>query len=200
MRGFVAERDTGNTSEQYSGVVSVFVLCSKAKGVNTMRQELQQGFQDQMQAELASAYLYLAMAGFCAHRGFQGMSHWLRLQWQEELKHALKFFDFLLERGVAPQLRVLDQPPAQWESPQHLFEQVLAHEQRVTERIHELYRQAVELRDYPAQVFLHWFIEEQVEEENQARAVIEQLRLVGQDPVGLYLVDQRLGERKPEES
>ncbi len=164
-----------------------------------MHPSLYRGFIAQMQAEFASAYLYLAMAAFCAQKGLQGMAHWLRLQWQEELKHALKFFDFLLDRGLAPVLETLEQPPAAWESPLHLFEHVLRHEQAVTARIHELYQQAVEVRDYPAQVFLHWFIEEQVEEENQARTIVEQLRLVGQEGVGLYLLDRQLGERGPEE-
>jgi ferritin len=164
-----------------------------------MHPELQQGFQEQMQREFASAYLYLAMAGFCAHRGLMGMAHWLRLQWQEELTHALKFFDFLLERGVQPQLRPLEQPPQAWDTPLRLFEDALAHEQRITQHIHELYRRSVELHDYPAQVFLHWFVEEQVEEENQARAVIEQLRLAGDSGVGLLMVDRQLGERRPED-
>lgn len=163
-----------------------------------MHTELREGFQQQMQREFASAYLYLSMAGFCAHRGLQGMARWLRIQWQEELKHALKFYDFLLESGEAPRLMAVEQPPAQWESLQQLFEQVLAHEQRITAHIHQLYQRAVELQEYPAQVFLHWFIEEQLEEENQARAVLEQLRLVGESGVGLYVLDQRLGERKPE--
>ncbi len=164
-----------------------------------MHERLQEGFQAHMQVEFASAYLYLSMAGFCAHRGLQGIARWLRIQWHEELKHALKFYDFLLERGIAPQLRALEKPPEQWSSLQELFEQVLAHEQKVTARIHELYRQALELQDYPAQVFLHWFIEEQVEEENQARAVLDQLRLVGESGAGVYLLDQRLGERRLEE-
>jgi ferritin len=164
-----------------------------------MHPELERGFQDHMQAEFFSAYLYLAMAGFCAARGFAGMAHWLRLQWQEELKHGLRFFDFLLERGVMPQLKALEQPPATWESPLHLFEAALRHEQEITRRIHELYRQAEQLGDYPAQVFLQWFVKEQVEEESQARMVVDQLRLVGDSGVGLYLIDQRLGQRKAEE-
>jgi ferritin len=164
-----------------------------------MHTELRDGFQQQMRMEFASAYLYLSMAGFCAHRGLQGMARWLRIQWHEELKHALKFYDFLLERGEAPQLMALEQPPAQWDSIHQLFEQVLAHEQKVTANIHRLYQRAGELHDYPAQVFLHWFIEEQVEEENQARAVLDQLRLVGESGMGLYLLDRQLGERQPED-
>lgn len=164
-----------------------------------MHTSLYHGFVAQIRAEFASAYLYLAMAGFCAQKGLHGMARWLRLQWEEELRHALKLFDFLLDRGHAPVLEALEQPPATWESPLHLFEHVLTHEQAVTARIHELYQQAVEEHDYPAQVFLHWFIDEQLEEENQARMVLEQLRLVGQEGVGLYLLDQRLGERRSEE-
>lgn len=169
------------------------------RGEFGMHPELQEGFRQQMQLEFTSAYTYLAMAGYCASQGLQGMAHWLRLQWEEELKHALKIFDFLLERGVAPRLMALEQPPAEWESPRKLFEQALAHEQRVSRSIHELYRRAVELQDYSAQVFLQWFVEEQVEEESQARQVLEELRLAGDTGLGLYLVDRRLGEREAED-
>ncbi len=164
-----------------------------------MHEQLREGFQAQMQAEFESAYLYLAMASYCAHQGWMGCAHWLRIQWQEELQHALKFFDFLLDRGVQPQLRALQQPAHAFGTPLELFTKALEHEQYITGRIHRLYRQAVELEDYPAQVFLQWFVNEQLEEEAQARAIVEQLRQIGESPVGIYLLDRELAQRKAEE-
>jgi ferritin len=114
-----------------------------------MHEQLREGFQAQMQAEFESAYLYLAMASYCAHQGWMGCAHWLRIQWQEELEHALKFFEFLLDRGVQPELRALQQPAHAFGTPLELFTKVLEHEQYITGRIHRLYRQAIELEDYP---------------------------------------------------
>jgi ferritin len=164
-----------------------------------MHEQLREGFQAQMQAEFESAYLYLAMASYCAHQGWMGCAHWLRIQWQEELGHALKFFEFLLDRGVQPELRALQQPAHAFGTPLELFTKVLEHEQYITGRIHRLYRQATELEDYPAQVFLQWFVDEQLEEESQARAIVEQLRQIGESPVGIYLLDRELARRKAEE-
>ena len=164
-----------------------------------MHEQLREGFQAQMQVEFESAYLYLAMASYCAHQGWMGCAHWLRIQWQEELGHALKFFEFLLDRGVQPELRALQQPAHAFGTPLELFTKVLEHEQYITGRIHRLYHQAIELEDYPAQVFLQWFVDEQLEEESQARAIVEQLRQIGESPVGIYLLDRELARRKAEE-
>ena len=115
---------------------------------------------------------------------------------QLETAHALKFYDFLLSRDGHIELKSVSQPEVKFSSPLEAFEQVLAHEQYITGRIHELYDLATTNRDYPLQTLLHWFIDEQVEEEDSARAVIDTLRLIGDSSSNLFLLDRELGARQ----
>ena len=153
----------------------------------------------QIQAEFQSAYLYLAMSARFNEMGFSGFAHWLRLQWEEETAHALKFYDFLLSRDGTIELASLDKPVIQFKTPLEAFEQVLGHEQYITGRIHELYDLATKNKDYPLQTLLNWFVDEQVEEEDSVRAVIDTLRLIGDSGSNLFLLDRELGARQPEE-
>lgn len=153
----------------------------------------------QIQAEFQSAYLYLAMSARFNEMGFGGFAHWLRLQWEEETAHALKFYDFLLSRDGTIELHALDKPEINFETPLEAFEQVLGHEQYITSRIHELYDLATKNKDYPLQTLLNWFVDEQVEEEDSVRAVIDTLRLIGDSGSNLFLLDRELGARQPEE-
>src|SRR5918997_5797836 len=120
---------------------------------------------EQIKHEFYSAYLYLSMAGSFEAASLPGFAHWMRKQSEEEREHAMKFFDFLLDRGERVQLRAIDQPPYSFRSPLDTFEQALEHEKEITSRIHALYDLAVQENDYPAQDLLNWFDEEQVEEE-----------------------------------
>ncbi|MDU4961488.1 MAG: ferritin [Sporomusaceae bacterium] len=147
----------------------------------------------QIQKEYASAYLYLAMAADCESKNLKGFAAWLRLQYEEEVSHALKLYDYLLERGGTVSLLPLQAPPAEFGTPLQLFEQVLAHEQHVTASIHALYELALAEKDYATQVFLQWFISEQVEEEASASEVLEKIRMTG-DRALVYL-DKELGKR-----
>ena len=150
---------------------------------------------EQIKAEFYSAYLYISMAGSFEAASLGGFAHWMRKQYEEETEHALKFFDFLLDRGEQVQLRAIDQPPYTFRSPLDTFEQALEHEKEITASIHELYDLAVRENDYPAQVLLHWFVEEQVEEEKAAAEVVDRLRIAGEDDAALLLLDKELGER-----
>jgi ferritin len=150
---------------------------------------------EQIKHELYAAYLYLSMAGSFEVANLAGFAHWMRQQSREELEHALKFFDFLLDRGEHPELRTIEAPPYAFRSPLDTFEQALEHEKEITARINTLYELAVRESDLPAQVMLNWFVSEQVEEEKSATEIVERLRMAGEDSAALLLLDSELGER-----
>lgn len=150
---------------------------------------------EQIKYELDSAYLYLSMASYCESKNLNGFASWMMSQSKEEYEHAMKFYNFLHERGAEVKLLPIDQPPKSFGSPIELFEQALKNEQKVTKLIHKLYKIALDTNDYPAQVMLHWFIEEQVEEENMVNDIIEQLKLAGDQGAALLMMDRQLGQR-----
>jgi ferritin len=149
----------------------------------------------QIHAEFSSAYVYLAMSARMEELSLPGFANWLRIQWQEEIVHALKLYDFLIARDAVVSLKGLGTPSAAFETPLEAFESVLKHEQKVTALIHELYAVAIDEKDYPLQSLLQWFIDEQVEEEENARAAIDSLRLVGDSGSGLFMLDREMGTR-----
>lgn len=150
---------------------------------------------DQLNAEYYSSYLYLAMSAHCEAEGFLGMAHWLRKQSEEELGHAMKFYRYILDREGRVVLKAVDAPPSKWASPLALFENVLEHEKKVTARIWKLVELSGEEKDPATRVFLHWFVEEQVEEEAQASVIVQRLKMVGDSVNGLLLIDRELGTR-----
>ena len=130
--------------------------------------KIQQAINDQIQAELYSSYLYLSMSNYCAAKNLKGFAHWMKLQYAEEVEHALKFNDYVIERGGEITLAKIDAPPIDFGTPHSLFEQVLKHEQKVTGLINKLYELSLAEKDYPTQSLLKWYIDEQVEEEANA--------------------------------
>ncbi len=153
---------------------------------------------DQINMELASAYVYLSMSAYCAEANLRGAASWLRIQWEEELEHATKLIDYIGERGGSITLKAIAQPPSKSKSLLDVFEQVLAHEQGVTAAIHKLYDLAVVEKDYASQTFLQWYVNEQVEEENSPAEIISMLRLAGDAGAALLMIDRRLAERARE--
>jgi ferritin len=153
---------------------------------------------DQINLELASAYIYLSMSAYCNEANLNGATSWLRIQWEEELAHATKLIDYIAERGGGITLKAIAQPPSKFSSLLDVFEQVLAHEQKVTAAIHKIYDLAVAEKDYASQTFLQWYVNEQVEEENSPAKIIGMLRLVGDSGPALLMVDHRLAERARE--
>jgi ferritin len=156
---------------------------------------VQEAINEQIKNELYSAYLYLAMSAHFEAANLPGIAKWMRLQSNEEVAHAMKFFDFVNDRGGRVTLKAIDQPPSQWRTPLVAFEQVYEHEQKVTAMIYKLFEVATKENDYPTQVMLHWFVDEQVEEEKNASTIVEQLRLIGDHPGALIMLDHHLGER-----
>ncbi len=161
-----------------------------------LSKRMQVALNQQIKAELDSAYLYLALSSELDSRGLKGFAHWLRIQWEEELKHGLKLYDFLLQRDAKVELHALEKPKIDPKlTTLEIFTQVLAHEQYISARINELYALAVEDRDYGSQTLLHWFIEEQLEEEESAREIMDNLSLVGEEGAALFLLDREMSQR-----
>lgn len=156
---------------------------------------LQDAINDQIKHEFYSAYFYLSMAAYCESNNLFGSAKWLKMQANEEQEHALKFYGYVLDRGGKVALQAIPEPPAEYASLADVFEQVLEHEQKVTALITSLYELAVKENDYPTQFMLQWFINEQVEEEQNATTVVEMLRMVGSQPQGLFMIDSKLGAR-----
>jgi ferritin len=154
---------------------------------------------EQIKNEFYSAYQYLSMAAYCESANLPGFARWMRMQAREEVEHAMKFYDFILDRGSRVLLQAMDQPVADFGSPLEVFEQALEHEQRVTAMINDLYRLAVKENDYASQTFLQWFVTEQVEEEKNAGDVVETLKMIGGKSEALFLLDRELGERGNDE-
>ena len=157
---------------------------------------MQDAINKQVNAEVSSAYLYLSMSAYLAANNRPGCAHWMRVQWEEELSHAMKLFEHINDRGGHAALKAIPQPPTEFKSLHDVFKQVLDHEKEVTALIHKLYETAVKENDYPAQVMLQWFINEQVEEEKNAAEVVEQLKLIGDQGAAVIMLDQHLGMRK----
>ena len=160
-----------------------------------LSQTMQDAINQQINKEMYSSYVYLSMAAYFEAQNLPGAAQWMRKQSAEETEHGMKFFEFLIERGVRVALQAIDQPPTDFGSPLLAFQEVLAHEQKVTKSIHDLYALAVKEADYPTQVLLHWFINEQVEEEKNASSVVEQLKMVGDSPAALFMIDRQLAAR-----
>ncbi len=145
--------------------------------------------------ELYSAYSYLAMAAYFEQTNFPGFASWMDAQSKEEYVHAMKFWRHLYDTGSHVTLLAIEQPRSDYSSPLDAFEQALKAEQEVTATIHDLYGRAVTEKDYPAQVFLQWFITEQVEEEKTAMQIVDTLKMNGDSPAGLLIIDRELGSR-----
>jgi len=156
---------------------------------------LEQAINDQIKNELFSAYLYLSMSAYLEASNMSGSAHWMRLQSEEEMSHAMKLFDYVYERGNRVVLQAIDQPPSEFASVLDIFEKALAHEQKVTGMINRIYELAVKENDYPTQIELQWFISEQVEEEKSAGDIVEQLKMVGEHGPSLMMLDRALGAR-----
>ncbi|HXI28290.1 MAG TPA: ferritin [Vicinamibacterales bacterium] len=150
---------------------------------------------EQINSEFEASYTYLAMAGFCDQQKFLGAAKWLRMQSDEERQHGLKLFDFVLARDGKVDLHSIDQPKVGFESLAAVFEQALAHEQRVTTEINSLYELCFTQKAFAEMTELQWFLTEQVEEEKTAREIVAKFRLVKNDPAAILDLDRELGAR-----
>ena len=149
----------------------------------------------QINAELYSSYLYLSMSAYFHSTNLDGFAGWMRVQAQEELVHAMKLYDYVIERGGIVSLRQIDAPPSEWKSPMEVFEATLKHEQKVTGLINDLVDISEQEKDQAAGVFLQWFVSEQVEEEESVWEVLDRLRSIKDTPDGMFMLDGEMGQR-----
>ncbi|MFN2389626.1 MAG: ferritin [Actinomycetota bacterium] len=157
--------------------------------------DLQDAMNTHLNQELYSAYLYLAMAANFEAANLPGFAGWMRAQAKEEYAHAMKFWDYIYDRGGRVTLLAIAEPPAKYKAPLDAFQKAFDHEKEVTRAIHELYGRAVAEKDYASEVFLQWFVSEQVEEEKSAGQIVDTLKMVGDSMASLLMFDRELGAR-----
>ena len=157
---------------------------------------IQKALNGQMNAEIYSSYLYLSMNAYFRSASLDGFANWMFAQAQEELMHGMKFYEFINQRGGRVILAAIEAPPTEWDGPMAVFEDTLKHEQKVTGLINDLVEVALEERDHATQIFLQWFVTEQVEEEENVGNVLEQLKLLGDAKGGLFMMDRELAKRQ----
>ncbi|GAB4574285.1 MAG: ferritin [Anaerolineae bacterium] len=162
-----------------------------------LSEKMEKALNDQVNAELYSSYIYLAMAAYLEDQNLPGMAQWMRLQSDEEMLHARKFYDYIIERRGRVKLAAIPEPPVAWDSPLAAFENAFEHECYISGRINDLVTLAVEERDHATNSFLQWFVDEQVEEEASVDAVVQDLKRVEGVPAGLFMLDRELGQRAP---
>ncbi len=160
-----------------------------------LKQKIEKSFNEQITEELFSSYLYLSMSAYFQSINLPGFANWMRVQAQEELMHAMKFYDYINERRGRVLLKEIKTPQHEWKSPLEVFEAALKHEEYITEKINNLVDISIKEKDHASNIFLQWFVNEQVEEEASADDIINRLNLVGESKGGLFMLDRELGTR-----
>lgn len=163
-----------------------------------LSERMQTALNQQINEEMFSAYIYLSMAAYFHGLNLDGFANWMRIQNHEETLHALKFFDYIYERGGDVTLLAIAGPPKTWESPLHAFQEAYNHERKISSLINELVNMALEEKDHATMNFLQWFISEQVEEEASADKIVQSLRLIDNNPAALFMLDREMARRTPE--
>ena len=159
--------------------------------------KMQEALNQQINAELFSSYLYLSMSAYFESQSLPGMANWMRVQAQEELMHAMKFYGFINERDGRVALAAVEGPRTEWASPLEVFEEAYKHELKISGLINRLVKLSHEESDFATHSFLQWFVNEQVEEEAAAKLIIDRLRLVGDNGVAMFMLDNELARRTP---
>jgi ferritin len=162
----------------------------------TIKQKVASAINDQIEKEFYSYYLYLSMAAHFESNNLKGFGHWLRIQAKEEAEHAMKLYDYLISRGAKVVLQSIEAPPNDWKSYKDLFDDAYKHEQKVTGLITKLVELAKRENDHATEIFLQWFVKEQVEEEASAQDVLHKIQLIGAQGSALFFLDSELGKRQ----
>ncbi len=160
-----------------------------------IKEKIEEAINDQINAELYSAYLYLSIAADFGDKNLEGFANWMRIQAQEEVEHAIRLYDYLEERGGRVKLKAIDKPKTEWESPHKAFKDAYEHEQYITGRINDLVDLAEKEKDKATVKMLQWFVEEQVEEENSVNKIVQKLEMAKDSTSSLLMIDSQLGER-----
>jgi ferritin len=157
--------------------------------------KMEKAINEQINAELYSAYLYLAMAAYFESANLPGFANWMRVQFQEELAHAMKFYDHMIERNGRVELKAISAPAKSWKGVVPVFEETLAHEREVTALIHKLVDLALKLGDHATNAMLQWFVNEQVEEESTAERILEELKMIADNSSAMFMMNRELAAR-----
>ncbi|MGN1375834.1 MAG: ferritin [Prevotella sp.] len=160
-----------------------------------LNKKVEDALNAQINAELWSAYLYLSMSAYCHSAGQPGMANWFEVQFSEEQDHAKILFNYINSRGGRVTLKPIDAVPTEWNSVLDVFENTLAHEQKVTSLINDLFALTTAENDFATQSMLKWFIDEQVEEEESAQEIIDNIKMIKDNGYGIYMLDKELGAR-----
>ncbi|HDL08216.1 MAG TPA: ferritin [Desulfobacteraceae bacterium] len=160
-----------------------------------LSEKMEKDLNNQLNAELYSSYLYLSMTSYFKSIKLDGFANWMYVQAQEELTHAMKFYDFINQRGGKVILTQIEAPPTLWNSSVEVFEDTLKHEQKVTALINNLVETALAEQDHATNIFLQWFVTEQIEEEENVGSVLEKLKLLKDTGGGMFLIDRELAKR-----
>ena len=157
--------------------------------------KVEEAINEQINAELYSAFLYLSMSAYFQRQNLPGFAKWTYVQYLEETTHALKFFNYVNERGGSVKLAAIKEPPTEWRNPVEVFDAIYKHEQLVTSLIYRIVDIAIQERDHASNNMLQWYVAEQVEEEGNASLILEQLKRIGNAQESLYVLDKELGMR-----
>ncbi len=161
-----------------------------------LSKKMEKALNEQINKEMYSAYLYMAMSADTTYRGLDGFANWFMVQYHEEMEHATRIYNYINEQGGKVELQGIDQPPTKFKDPVDMFKKTLEHEQFITKSIHELVDLAKKENDYATEIFLQWFVTEQIEEEANDNEIIGKLEIVGNKGNGLYMIDRELAQRK----
>ena len=157
--------------------------------------KMTQALNEQVNREMYSAYLYMSMSSHCNQVGLKGFANWFMVQYHEEMLHAMKIFEYIQRQGAEVKLTAIQGPPTTFASPVDMFTQTLAHEQFITRSINDLMELAIVEKDHASQIFLEWYVTEQVEEEENDNDIIAQLKFIKDNPQGLMMLDRELAGR-----
>ena len=157
--------------------------------------KLEAAINDQINHEIAAAYNYLAIAAYCESQSLSGFAHWMLIQRDEELQHAMRLYQYLLDRGGTVRLEAIEKPRSDFGSIEQVFSTALSLEKMNTGAINQLYSLALELKDYATQSHLKWFVDEQVEEEKLMEQTLTLVKMIGDDTSALLVLNRQLGER-----
>jgi len=160
-----------------------------------LSKRMTEALNEQINKEIYSAYLYLSMSAYSTFIGLKGFANWFMVQYQEEMTHAMKIYDYINDQGGQVKLLAVEQPPTEFGSPLEMFEKTLEHEKFVTKRINDLVDLAIKEKDHASNIFLQWFVTEQIEEEANDNEIISKLKLVGKEGNGLFMIDKELAAR-----
>ena len=160
-----------------------------------MKENIEKMINDQMNFEIYSAYIYMAMGAYCDSIDLTGFAHWFKIQTQEEMYHAVKMYNYLVNRNARPFFSTIEAPSKDWASVKAAFEDALKHEKIVTERINAIMTAAVKENDHATTSYFNWFVDEQVEEEASVDAIIKKFNLIKDSGDGLFMLDREMAAR-----